>query len=477
MAAGSNDVGYETSALNGIAVNAANNFASGSPSSSGLRTVGFLLVAGYCFLTPLTDIRLADVQSIEAYGLICLLAAYGFFARNDWSFTAPRQLAQLFRLHVLLITAVISLAALSLRLDTFPPFALPPLKTPPLLSLSRIVQLAVCIGGFLLLTLAMVRRPSLIRLAAQLYVWSGLLSASYALLSYAAWHAGVELPGAYNVSFIRARGFFVEGGPLGVYLMSVIVTVAFRMGQLGQQKKIGLVQMAILFTALLAAQSKAALLLGMFMVVIWQLLDRRYLRLLVGVAVVMPIFVVAVANRGLGDYVRIVMNFEEEIQTHADDSSYAMGRIMATVLAPRMIMEHPLAGVGIGNYSLQRNNPEILNGLPTTDGWDLPGLSYIGYAAELGLPCTLFLMWLIWRPVNLAADRLVKPVCLVLCAYQFVAHLFGAQVTFAYPWVTTSIGLAYALTQLPGKRLTGGRPFRLVWNRSAGMTTTSTSDS
>ncbi len=438
-----------------------------APRPLGLRQIGVLLVAGYCFLTPLTDVRIADVQSIEAYGLICLLAAYGFLARNDWSFIAPQPLTRLFRLHMLLIAIVILLAALALRLDTFPPFSLPPLKTPPLLSLSRIIQLAVCIGGFLLLTLAMVSRPSLIPLAAQLYVWSGLLSACYALLSYAAWHAGVELPGAYNVSFIRARGFFVEGGPLGVYLMSVIVTVAFRMGQLGQRREIGLAQLAVLFIALLAAQSKAALLLGMFMVVIWQISDRRYLRLLLGLAVVLPIFVVAVASRGLGDYVRIVMNFEEEIQTHADDSSYAMGRIMATVLAPRMIAEHPLAGVGIGNYSLQRNNPEILNGLPTTDGWDLPGLSYVGYAAELGLPCTLFLMWLIWRPVSIAAGRLVTPVCVSLCAYQFVAHLFGAQVTFAYPWVTTAIGLAYALTQQRGDRFTGGRPFRLVWARSA----------
>lgn len=423
------------------------------------------LIGGFCFLCPLTNVRAGEIQPIEIFGLACLIVAYGFLALSNWRFQAPPQLARLIRLQAALLFIVTLLAITALRLETFPPFALPLLKTSPLLSLSRIVQLAICIGGFLLMVLVLVRRPALILMAAQLYVWSGLLSAAYALTSFAAWHFGLEFQGAYNVSFIRARGFFVEGGPFGVYLVSVITAACFRTSQLGQPRVNCVLQLCVLVAALMTTQSKAALLLGVFMLIVWQIADRRYSRLALGAILIAPIFVFFAAQGGIGNYVRIVLNFEDEIQTHSDDTSFAMGRIMATVLAPRMIFANPILGVGIGNYSLQRNNPQLLDGLPTTNGWDLPGLSYIGYAAELGIPCTLFLIWLIWLPVRIANKRLVMPACIALIAYQFLAHLFGAQITFSYPWVTTAIGLAYSLTQRRGRRISDGQTFHFVWRR------------
>jgi O-antigen ligase len=119
---------------------------------------------------------------------------------------------------------------------------------------------------------------------------------------------------------------------------------------------------------------------------------------------------------------------------------------MAAILTPRIISEHPLLGIGIGNYSLQRNNPTLLDGLPPTDAWDLPGLGLIGYAAELGVPTTLLLMWLLWRPVVIALRSGAGPRVAAFGSLQFFVHAMGAQITFIYPWIVSSMVVGYSLT-------------------------------
>jgi len=120
---------------------------------------------------------------------------------------------------------------------------------------------------------------------------------------------------------------------------------------------------------------------------------------------------------------------------------------MAAHLVPRMIAEHPFGGIGFGNYSLQRNNPNYLQGLPTTSGWDLPGLGLAGYVAELGVPLVLFLIWLIWYPVKVIRFHKVSILVVLTASYQFFAHLVGVQITFVYPWLLTALALGYALNQ------------------------------
>jgi hypothetical protein len=135
------------------------------------------------------------------------------------------------------------------------------------------------------------------------------------------------------------------------------------------------------------------------------------------------------------------------IDLHSEDGNFAAGRIMGAIMLPRMIADHPIAGIGIGNYSLQRNNPDYLQGLPATTAWDLPGLGLLSYVAEVGIPLMLVLMWLLWAPVRLAGRRQVPALVVILTSYQFFANSLGVQITFAYPWLVTTLGLAYALNQ------------------------------
>ena len=125
-----------------------------------------------------------------------------------------------------------------------------------------------------------------------------------------------------------------------------------------------------------------------------------------------------------------------------------MGRIVAAFIVPRMIAAHPMLGIGIGNYSLMRNDPDYLRGLPFVDDWDLPGLGLISDAAELGIPLTLFLAALLLRPFLQARKQKAHAVCMAAAAFQPAALLLGVNLNFFYPWLITAFLLA-SLRQHP----------------------------
>ena len=146
-------------------------------------------------------------------------------------------------------------------------------------------------------------------------------------------------------------------------------------------------------------------------------------------------------------YLFIYSNFEALVPLHEDDPSMMMGRLVAVFIVPRMILAHPALGIGLGNYSLMRNDPEYLDDLPPTNGWDLPGLGLLGSAAELGVPLTLFLLFLLLKPMS-HARRAKSPGILVIAAgFQPVAVLLGVNLNFFYPWLVTAFALSLLFLQ------------------------------
>lgn len=419
----------------------------GTPKLSPKLAMGLLAII--CFLAPLTDVKYADLQTVELFGAFVTIVAFSLFIRNGFRFAADPVLIGFVKSYALLVAIISGLALASLRLEVFPPFQLSLLKSPPILSLSRIFQLLICITLFLSTTLILRNRPQLLRSAAKFYVWAGLLSAAYAIGSSALWAVGVELSGAYSNQNIRARGFFVEGGPFGIYLVSTALVAHFRHRIFAVSRLETFSHLATLGLALALAQSKAAILLLFGVFFLDQFFKRRYFRLSLAALVGVPVLAAFVMLGGISGYIQNYARFEEAAQERPEDTSLVMGRLMASIMVPRMIVEHPVLGIGIGNYSLQRNNPEFLQGLPTTDRWDLPGLGFLGYAAELGIPCLLMLMWLIWRPVKLSQGVNVDSSVALMASFQFLAHLFGAQVTFIYPWVVSAFALGFVLAFRP----------------------------
>lgn len=419
--------------------------ANGAPLLRFDRATAF--VVGVCLLCPLTNLKLGDIQSVEVFGLFYVLYAYGVFALRRGTFQAHREVIKLTRSYIFFLIVVFALALAALRLQTFPPFLLGILKTPPVLSLSRIFQLAICMIGSMLLIVSITRKPELLSIASRYFVIGGLISAIYGLVSAISWAIGFELPGAYAIESIRVRGFFVEGGPFGIYMLSVWTIILFRHYQLRAISRVSMwLQSSLVIVAFFAAQSKAATLLLILIGITYLFLTKKYLKLFFGSIVAAPLLAYFVTQGGLAGYVENYVNFAEAAKARPDDGSLVLGRLMASILAPRIIAEHPIAGIGIGNYSLQRNNPDLLDGLPQTDAWDLPGFGFIGYAAELGIPATIFLMWLLWRPVTIALRLGAGARVAALGSLQFYVHVMGAQITFIYPWLVSSIVIGYSLT-------------------------------
>lgn len=402
-----------------------------------------------CILAPMTDLKVGDIQPAEILLFLAIPVVAAAILLAGFAIRAPAEITHLLKKYFLFLMALLALSIFAMRLQIYPPSDLSLLKTPPMLSIARSLQIVFAVGTMILLIICFINRPTLVRFFTRAYIYSGLLSAVYALVSLAALYGGVRLGGAYMSSDLyRARGFFVEGGPFGVYLVSVIAVVLFRRLALKDGYRLTMiVQLGILLLALLTASSNAGIILGLVLLSYFQLVNKKFKRLILIMLLLIPLVFVSGTFNRLVSYTQDFNRLSTVAAERSEDGALVLGRVMAAVLAPRMLADHPLAGIGFGNYSVQRNNPEYLQGLPTTDNWDLPGLGLAGYAVELGIPLFLILVWLLWRSVNIVRRRQVSSLVVLLASYQFFAHWLGVQITFVYPWIVTALALGYALRE------------------------------
>jgi hypothetical protein len=411
-------------------------------------TVKRLFIIGLTFLASLTAVKLGEIESVEIYTWLALGLIAALVYRNRLCLRAHRSVLLLLRAYLIFLISAAALAFWALTQPSFPPPGTPLLNTAPYLSIARLIQFADAIGALLLTAELICSRPPLCLLIAQSYVYAGVISAAYSLVSWVALLGDLDLGGAYRPGFFRARGFFVEGGPFGVYLVSVILVCIFRRHVLHRgDPRAYWFQLTILFIALAASASKAAIILAVLLTVYYIVTTRR-VRYLVAFA---PIFAGLALAANFATFIRHYaenyVHFSLVAEENPYDTNVIQGRLMAAILVPTMVEHHPITGVGIGNYSLQRNNPLYLGPLPTSVSWDLPGLGLLGYTAELGIPLLLYLCWLLWRPVALSRRAGAPAIVVLLGAYQLFAHIMGVQPTFVYPWIVSGLALGYTLSR------------------------------
>ena len=389
--------------------------------------------------------KIGDVQVLEILQALCLaLAVPDFVARGMkvpvsglWREFGGRYLA------ALCLCAALSLASLRLPFYTSPGVSV--LKQPLWISFSRILELFL-VAYFMLRAARTFRlRPALFRLALDAYVWVGTLSAC---ISIAAWvlakTAGVQTFAVYGADE-RVRGFFNEGGPYGIYLVGVAVVLMLRTRIVRPvHPALRWAMLAVLAAALVLSQSKAGLLVALGLCGVAVLFSRSRLQkiALVGVcALVLTAGLSLFGGRVFG-YFYAYLDLEEAMAYRPGDPSLIMGRIAASVIVPRMIAEHPVLGIGVGNYSLMRNDPEYLQGLPPVSEWDLPGMGLAGSAAEFGIPLTLFLLALLLRPLVLSRKAAQPTVIAAAASVQPLAFLLGVNLNFFYPWLVAAFVMA-----------------------------------
>ncbi len=415
-------------------------------------------IVGLCLLCGLTDLKAGDIQPVEIWSLICLIGSAFLLLKQRGKVRANEAVSKISSQYILMLALIFIGSLLSLRLKFYPPADFGILKTPPWASFVRFLQLFLAVSCLFIITFAIGEKKSRLRLALKLYTTAALANALWAIVSGLASRYEIDLSGAYTFGGVtRLRGSFVEGGPFGVYLAGAILMLCVRRFGIRDISLISFgFQITVLLLALAGAQSKAAILLLLILGVCYMYFRGSAGVLMLAPLLVAPLLLTTNVYDGVNGYIEAFVGFDRALRMRPDDATLIMGRIMAAVLLPRMVAEYPVAGIGIGNYSLMRNNPEILQGLPTTSQWDLPGLGLLGYVAELGIPLTLYVLWVYSAPIRMARNH--NPWIGTLGAYPVLAALFGVQLNFAYPWIISGMALsAVALTppiKAPSKRKT-----------------------
>ncbi len=403
-------------------------------------------------LSALIWVRVGSLQLEDILLLVLLAYCSSKFLYSAFSIRVPLELHSLFQSYNLLLPSLLVMSILSLRLPFYPLDRPTFLEKPLLFSLARLLQLVSVVYGFLWLTSCLSRKQNLLVPAMSAYWITGVVSSGYAIGCYIAaafFHVTLSSDSIWGVfqppGQIRARGFFNEGGPFGVYLVTVILIGLLRRHVTG--RKLGLLGTAIVVTGFVLSRSITGVIIMVLLFAFHSLTGSTVRqRLTYGLFATVVIVGVGALLNPVGVIEGYIEGFQSvELQV---DPALASGRIGAYYIVPRMIAAHPLTGIGIGNYPFMRNDPHYLGPLPPiTYDKDLAAFGVPGLAAEVGIPITVWIMILTFTPYwKLRKSRSLIP---IVAVFQPVAHALGVQLTFFYPWFVSACALAAASYREP----------------------------
>ena len=403
---------------------------------------GFL--TAFAALSAAPALRIGDVQLLEVLQALALCAASILAVHARFRIRLPAIWREYGGRYLALLCACAAVSAFSLRLPFYPPPGISALKQPLAISLSRLLELFLAMGSLLFVAGALGRSPKWRRAVLDALAGAAILSACASILGWLLFkEAGIRTPVVYDFSD-RVRGFFNEGGPYGMFLVAASLAVLLRAHLQPYRYRFQVPMTLGLFAvALVLSGSKAGLLAAAGLAVPGVLISgSRRQRLTLLAASLLFLGLLAMFQRQLVTYWLVYQDIDEAALYHPGDPNYVMGRITGALMVPRMIAAHPIGGIGLGNYSLMRNDPEYLQGLPAVDEWDLTGMGLLGAMAELGIPLALWLFATLLRPLRIARQRKAAPVIAMAAAFQPLSFLLGVNLNFFYPWLVTALALA-----------------------------------
>lgn len=413
-----------------------------------------LMICALAVSSALTNIRLGSLQLED----LLLLALLGFCIAktmcSGFSFRIATDLRVLLKSYGLLLLAIFCSAVFAIRLKFYPLDAPSLLMHPVLMSVSKLLQFVAILCGFFWLTNKLIKQRKSLIVALSAYWWIGIICSLYAICSYCVLEIfrfnAPDIFGAYENldGVVRARGFFNEGGPFGMYVVSVYVAGILKRRITGA--RVGMVNTILLLLALLLSSSKAGLIAAIFLALYFALsaasFRAKVCYLVLAVVVLGGAAVWLDLPGQLIGYLYSYQYMEEELMTHSNDYNLVLGRVSGLYIVPRMILAHPITGIGFGNYPLMRNDPNYLGSLPAiTEVEDLPALGIPGIAAEIGIPATAWLLILLFLPYWTSRKR--APGVALGTIFQPISCILAVQLTFFYPWFIAACALAASCTE------------------------------
>lgn len=415
----------------------------------------FLFLTGA--LASTIVLKIGPIQYLEVLYFIELVVLLAIFSKNGYKVRWYRPYLRIAKWYCVFCSIALVLSVSALRYDFYFPAKVGVLSYPVIITISRILELLASVSIMLYLATKFREDRTKIAFTMRVYFWVGVASSIFSILSYPLSLAGIIDLGAYGDSH-RMRGFYNEGGPYGLYLISVFLvgSALYKQGWVTKGRvRLGF---AVLSIAFLGSQSKAAFCAVLILLLVNGLLTKSFAKraALIATIVVFLVAVYQVVDLGaaLKIYQRGSQAYEWLSHRHAKDPSFVYGRVAGAFIVPKMVSEHPLVGVGWGNYGLLRNAPEYRGAAAFAEINDEPGLGIAGMTAELGVPLVLYLGVCLILPL-IYLRRIKSPAYITnLALLQPLVHLFGAQLNLTYPWIVTAfaLGLGYSLTEIPMPR-------------------------
>ena len=376
-----------------------------------------LLATIIVIATQLTDVKLGPIKIGELIG-ICLIPSIISYKFHK------RFLAIFFFITMLFILGIIK----SFFTDFYPAGDFGILKYPFVISISRYVEYLTCFS----IIAFMVKHITSIKKLNECLGYFFLFNAFFSILFIFFYPLGEQFNIYYGTTH-RLQGFYNEGGPLGLYYaFTAMLCAIFSFG------KRRIFYMGIYGITIYLAQSKAATiaLLSFFLISYFiKLKNKLYKTIFLTIATILFISVTPII---ISNYIEDIANIRVSIASRPTDLNLVAGRISGLFISSNMIKENPFFGIGIGNYSLTRNNPIYLDVFPPlVDIWDLPGLGGIhGILLDSGiiglLIYGLMIHILFRKSKNINHLSYLKVIFLL-------PFIFGAQLHFHYPWIALGI--------------------------------------
>ena len=403
-----------------------------------------------CCLASTILLKVGQVQYLELLYGLQMVVLWNAFTKGGWQVTLLRPVSHLAIFYGVFLAASLALSLAALQRDFYIPVALSAFKLPVTISLVRSVELLASLSAVAYLVHVFARDERKARFAMLVYFRVGVLSALYSVLSLPlAWLKVADL----GIAQGRMRGFYNEGGPYGLYVLSVIFVGASLHQLRWERSRILYAGFALLAIGFVGSQSKAAvaalLAIGIVNLLLLRSLAQRLAVVGVIVVALAAVSQVLDVTRSLRIYREVSLAYERGSYQHKNDPNFVLGRVAGAFIVPRMIAEHPLTGVGWGNYGLVRNAPEYRGASAWVDLNDEPALGIAGLAAELGVPATALLLFCLLYPAVLLQRRGSPSHLINLALVQPVVHLCGAQLNLTYPWIVTAFALGLAFRRSP----------------------------
>lgn len=383
---------------------------------------------------PLTTVKIFNIQISEIMSGITIAMAWAGRSTIEKKYSAEHVWIYLYKsrfitfLIALLVTGFLDTWRLSVPL----PVTTEWLKQPYFLTISRVIELFIATQIVPIFWTEMNKNGGLSGLMASLYSQAGLIACIYSIVNFVLCNYGLEIPLWGKPSYIgviRAQGTFVEPGPFGLYVASILMMELIRVRN---GEKVNAVKWNILVLALLLTVSKAAFLsLTIMSIICVFYLKRSRTKIVVIIAFcfIFPLILFAIAEW----YIRTIASIDYGSHPLLD------GRMMAYYAIPRMIELSPWLGIGFGNYPLMRNSQLILQGMPMAQFWDLHGAGLVGVAAEMGILLFIWFMaliiWTLSKPLKNLSDNWIK----AALWFPVISFVSGLQIHFLYPWIYLAI--------------------------------------